>query len=309
MKDDSDFLHKLKITQADAAEALGLSLAGLKKGLSRDKRYLNEVRIQKLYKYLSGKGDKDKAQKLAFKAEKLSPGIARILTEGASFVDNQDRLVGIGQGFIIDQINNGSHVDLWLIGPAYLPVIDNEKVQQNWIKNLKVGVDYHILWFLDQLDQTRVQSLSSVLANLSETIRADDDTNGRIFHYGTYIIDEREDLTRSKQMFERLENKLEKTKVNRFCVFSQEQNRKLRQFRYTCLLTWQKSSSIAVYDVDDVSVAAQANIKFENLKTTLDSEETVSPMFWFTEEEAESLASMLFRVRQVAGECKDFYER
>jgi transcriptional regulator with XRE-family HTH domain len=62
------------------------------------------------------------------------------------------------------------NVDVYLLGPETLPILDDEGVRDIWAKNAANGVQYHILWLYEYVNPASVVRLGQTLADIDVRI-------------------------------------------------------------------------------------------------------------------------------------------
>lgn len=157
-----------------------------------------------------------------------------------------------------DRYLNALHgpVVIWLIGPKSLPVKSSPYVQNTWIKNLRAGRTYRVLWFLDQLEVGTFGELAIGLAAVSKGAPPDGATTslGAIEHYAYQLSGvARTEVTKA---FDDFKNRLT-DKVNKFferpVEISSDHTRDLSRY-------WQPFSSLVLYSPTDPVDRPVANI-------------------------------------------------
>ena len=80
-------------------------------------------------------------------------------------------------------------MEIWLIGPETLPVLNEPSAEQAWADNLALGINYKVVWLLDLVDPHR---LEDVLGEVNETFNDIEDdlatktpVPGTVVHYPT----------------------------------------------------------------------------------------------------------------------------
>jgi hypothetical protein len=184
------------------------------------------------------------------------------------------------------------NLDIWLLGPQSLPVVDDESIQGVWIENLSAGATYHVIWFLDQVKEWQFGEVSKVLkhigANVSDSKRP---TSATITHYATQLLADSQsvDFERIASPYNQMRNAgLEGNLFLQPLVG----DAKLQSLKERLQLYWQKFSAIVVYCPKVPGFIPRANLRLMDVSVRLDGPRQ-SPFFWFSTEHAYELQAVL----------------
>jgi len=99
----------------------------------------------------------------------------------------------------------GFEADIWVLGPATLPIKGKSRVVQTWVENLRRGVSYHIVWFLC-FTETADFEISGALTQIEDEMRGSKPPRGSIYHYATavYLPAESETVKANLREYNRL---------------------------------------------------------------------------------------------------------
>ncbi len=238
---------------------------------------------------LTGKSQEE-LQDLARQPEAAQPNGPSSTASGSP----QEVVIADAQKFV--EKVGPENLDIWLLGPQSLPVVDDLAIQDVWVKNLSAGATYRVVWFLDQVLAWRFSKVSSVLADIG--VRVSDSSSHRsskIVHYATQLLAESK-----PEEFEGVISKYNEMKVadmngNTFLEPLLD-HPQLQSLKERLQLFWQKFSAIVVYCPRTRGHVPRANLRLMEVSAR-PGEHTMSPFFWFSEEHAYELQEMLSEFR------------
>ncbi len=89
-------------------------------------------------------------------------------------------------------------IEIWVLGPQHLPVLDSRAMRETWVANVLAGFQYHLIWLLDSVPRDAVARFSEVLRTLEAEVdqrardRAQAVPGGLIHHHLTVAYSEAE---------------------------------------------------------------------------------------------------------------------
>ncbi len=87
------------------------------------------------------------------------------------------------QEYVSEHEANG--VDVWLLGPETLPVINSVRFREAWRTAIAAGVNYHIIWMLCTITPGAIPQLANILGDIGAS--APEGTSA-IHHYGLMVF-------------------------------------------------------------------------------------------------------------------------
>lgn len=163
----------------------------------------------------------------------------------------------------IEELEN--KISLWLIGPRTLPVKESPSIRDNWVANLNLGINYHIIWFLDGIKYDDFKTLIFQLTEIGK--RANGKKSGRkntgaIYHHPIQLDDKNE----IKFIYEKILNNgsIERNKfknIRKFTNLSEEMKK-------TILTFWQSFASIVLFKPNNEGYKPLASLSLQRIHTS-----------------------------------------
>lgn len=284
------------------AKALGIAPTSLSRALKRDgEDYLNEMRIFQVYNYLKNEEkDEKSARKIANAADIKYPGMSSLLLKSSSpYTNSLISSIGEAQEYVNQVLAEDSSLDIWLIGLSSLPVLESDSVKSKWIENLNRGINYRLIWFIDEIDITAFERMAKVLKSIEVELT---ESSGLIYHYSTYIHSKNIESTSSCMQEEYYFRKLKETKYkhNKFMSIDADCE-EYKNIRSELSISWQKHSTLGVYIPSSLEFSPKANIRLLNIKFSMKDSNVQSPMFWLSDNDAYDLVRIVGAIER----CKE----
>ncbi len=186
-------------------------------------------------------------------------------------------------------------LDIWVLGPSMLPVMESQAVRDAWVENLNKGASYYILWFLDVVDIPRLRELEAVLAKVEEQVSAG---AGEIYHLCSYAHAENSTYVAASYIFEQSRKSCSdpqskgchlRNQLHHLASYSSPvTERMLDEFRIKILTYWQKFTSIVIYAPKAPFEDACATIRLNDISDQPNGRK-LSPYFWFSVAQANEM--------------------
>lgn len=209
--------------------------------------------------------------------------------------------------------NKDEDFDIWVIGPSNLPVLDNHDIRGTWVDNLIEGRSYHLIWFLDLIDASRLRAALPNFAAIARTAAQrwhsqrtslSEKDCGTISHYATEAL--RESSPDCRTVFAQFKNAMPSNGASQLIVHDfharttdeHAHNFKLTESVQQLLGFWQRETAIVLYQPKNLLAPAVANLRFMRVCEEVPSSGNSSveqPMYWLAFDIASEVSTAVAR--------------
>jgi hypothetical protein len=206
----------------------------------------------------------------------------------------KEEVIKAAQEFVAKE--GPANLDIWLLGPQSLPVVNDPYIQDVWVKNLSAGATYRVIWFLDQVDTYQFKNVSSVLAHIGAEVSSNSAKgSGAITHYATKLLWSSK-VTDFAAVTSKYKEMMDADLQGNTFLKPLLDHAQMRSLKERLQLYWQKFSAIVVYCPKKPECPPCANLRLMEVSGG-PGDPVHSPFFWFHPRHADELDEMLGQFR------------
>lgn len=222
-----------------------------------------------------------------------------------------------------DDFLQGNPSTVWVIGPEQLPVLENARVRDAWVRNLTAGTsitDYNLIWVLDRVAAEELEAALPHFADLaSRAGQVGAEAPGRIIFHA--ITAEAGDTARTGvtiETYERFRQALQREPeisarlvVHPYVPCAQGRGDRrdacdaLSHAVRDLIYFWQPETGLVLYSPKSLVKAPVANIRLMPVSEHVADGNVERPMYWLAPRGAARLGNIIARLDGALSALRD----